>query len=77
MGGFIAPHASSGLSSTLVIDLLVGLLLLLDRLRDLNVLLGDAVGAAACCQYKCGLNWDTEHTYADLAIVLVVSLNWC
>ena len=31
---------------TLVVDLLVGLLLLLDRLRDLDVLLGDAVGAA-------------------------------
>jgi hypothetical protein len=30
---------------TLVIDLLVGLLLLEDRLRDLDVLLGDAVGA--------------------------------
>lgn len=31
---------------TLVVDLLVGLLLLQDRLRDLDVLLGDAVGAA-------------------------------
>ena len=30
----------------LVVDLLVGLLLLLDRLRDLDVLLGDGVGAA-------------------------------
>jgi hypothetical protein len=32
---------------TLVVDLLVGLLLLEDRLRDLNVLVGDAVGAAS------------------------------
>jgi hypothetical protein len=31
---------------TLVVDLLVRLLLLEDRLRDLDVLLGDAVGAA-------------------------------
>lgn len=34
------------LGGTLVVDLLVGLLLLEDRLRDLDVLLGDAVGAA-------------------------------
>jgi hypothetical protein len=31
---------------TLVVDLLVGLLLLEDRLRDLDVLLRDGVGAA-------------------------------
>jgi hypothetical protein len=34
------------LGGTLVVDLLVGLLLLEDRLRDLDVLLGDGVGAA-------------------------------
>jgi hypothetical protein len=33
------------IGGTLVVDLLVGLLLLKDRLRDLDVLLGDAVGA--------------------------------
>jgi hypothetical protein len=37
------------LGGTLVVDLLVGLLLLEDRLRDLDVLLGDGVGAA--CNY--------------------------
>jgi hypothetical protein len=37
------------LGGTLVVDLLVGLLLLEDRLRDLDILLGDAVGAASCC----------------------------
>jgi hypothetical protein len=59
---------------TLVVDLLVGLLLLLDRLRDLDVLLGDAVGATLRIVSRATMQSDgMSYTYADLAIVLVVS----
>lgn len=58
-------------SRTLVVELLVGLLLLLDGLGDLDVPLGDGVGAAGCQKSNCHLL--KVYTYADLAIALVVS----